>query len=89
MAVYGWSGAPLNVVEIEGVLYSLDHRRLAAAQIIGIDVPIKILDLSNPDVLRQFTNKSSGLRAGTQGLYIDVKKTGIRIHTDGTIEFID
>jgi hypothetical protein len=36
MGDYGWQGRPLNVVEIDGVLYSLDHRRLVAAKHLGL-----------------------------------------------------
>jgi hypothetical protein len=89
MADYGWKGDPIDVVEKDGILYTLDHRRLAAAKVIGIGVPVNILDLSVVSVAREFRRKSSGLRAGTRGLYIDILGTDIRIDMNGNITFID
>jgi hypothetical protein len=87
MGDYGWQGRPLNVVEIDGVLYSLDHRRLVAAKHLGLEVPVNVVDLADPKIAGEFARKSTGLRAGTQGLYIDVKGTNIRIDIDGNITF--
>jgi hypothetical protein len=38
----GWSHDPLRVIEIDGRLVSLDNRRLTAAKLLGIDVPVLI-----------------------------------------------
>ncbi|MEW5956352.1 MAG: PKD domain-containing protein [Chloroflexota bacterium] len=89
MADYGWQGPPLNVVEKDGLLYSLDHRRLIAAKHLGMDVPVNILDLADPRVFEEFQRKSSGIRGGTKGLYIDIKDAGIRIDMNGNIIFTD
>jgi RHS repeat-associated protein len=88
MADYGYRGPPINVVEKDGKLYSLDHRRLVAAQILGIDVPIVVQDLSNRRISQEYNAKSTGLSTGTEGEYIDVKGTGIRIYRDGSVRFL-
>ena len=47
----GWKGDPLRVYhDATGRLVSLDNRRLAAAKILGIDVPVEILDPNLPSV---------------------------------------
>jgi hypothetical protein len=38
----GWKRDPLRVLEVDGKLVSLDNRRLAAAKLLGIDVPVSI-----------------------------------------------
>jgi hypothetical protein len=85
LATDGFRGAPLNVVQIDGTYYSLDHRRLIAAKILNVEVPINILDLNDPKVMREFQRKRSGLELGTEGLYIDISGTSIRITVDGRI----
>jgi hypothetical protein len=57
-----------------------------AAQQLGIDVPVNVVDLSNPEVATELARKSTGLQAGTQGFYMDIRGTGIRIFIDGSIE---
>ncbi len=43
----GWRGGPLRVIEIDDHLVSLDNRRLAAAKLLDIEVPISRLSLDD------------------------------------------
>lgn len=42
MASNGWRGNPLRLIDYEGRIYSYDNRRLAAAKLADIDVPVVI-----------------------------------------------
>ena len=58
----GWKGDPLRVYhDATGRLVSLDNRRLAAAKIIGIDVPIELVDPTNNSILRIINKKRDGI----------------------------
>ena len=49
----GWKGDPLRVYrDATGRLVSLDNRRLTAAKILGIDVPIELVDPNSTEILR-------------------------------------
>lgn len=55
----GWRGSPLDVVRAgDGRLVSLDNRRLTAAKLLGVDVPIVI---RNPASVSQKILHRSGI----------------------------
>ncbi len=80
-----WTGRPINVVYRDGVAYSLDNRRLAASKLLDIRVPVRVESLNDPRVAREFAIKDTGLKQGTEGRYIDVLHTNLRINLDGSI----
>jgi hypothetical protein len=83
----GWKGDPLRLIEYEGKLYSYDNRRLAAAKLADIDVPVTILDPWD-GWMRHFSTNNFGesvevvtKRIARGGEYLD-----ITIFKNGTIE---
>ncbi len=79
IADYGWNGTPLNVIVKDGKIQSLDNRRLAAGKVLDIDVPVSIRNLNEKKWRKQFNRKKTGVDAGTGGLFIDIKGTGIPV----------
>jgi hypothetical protein len=64
------------------VLYSLDNRRLTAAKMLGIDVPVNRLDINDPGVLKEFNRKFT---TDTNGLSIVIRGPNIRVDASGNI----
>lgn len=51
-------GSPIQVVQHQGKLFSLDNRRLATFQHAGVgDIPVEIVSLKNPDVYKRFISR--------------------------------
>jgi hypothetical protein len=48
----GWKGDPLQVLEVDGKLVSLDNRRLTVAKMLGIDVPVIITKGTMDDLIK-------------------------------------
>jgi RHS repeat-associated protein len=53
---------PINIVEKNGTLFTLDNRRLVTFSAAGVDkIPVNRLDLKDPTVLREFIKKSRNM----------------------------
>ena len=51
---------PIKIVEIEGEVYALDHRRLVAARLAGVKVPYEKVSISR-NVLKEIRRKDDGM----------------------------
>ena len=74
-----WRGEPLRVVELEGKLVSLDNRRLAAAKLIGADVPIRRVSQEDPEIAKLIFQRD-GVRSS-----VLVRGTNLRIDVSGRV----
>ena len=52
---------PIRIVEKDGLIYSLDNRRLKAFQDAGLPIQYEKLDNIPVDELRKFTTKNEGV----------------------------
>lgn len=93
MALNGWKGNPLQVVKYRDALWSLDNRRLAAAKLADIDVPVELYESHlNPKINKKW---SAHFTTETFGLTIDVveryngPKLGIKLKMKGNLRFYD
>lgn len=58
----GWKGNPLRVYyDDAGRLVSLDNRRLTAAKIVGLDVPIEIVSRNDKTIANLIDKKRDGV----------------------------
>jgi hypothetical protein len=73
VASYGWNEPTLRVVERNGVFYSFDNRRLTAAKLAGIEVPVTRLDLNDPNVYKEFLRRNI---SNTNGLSLEIRRIG-------------
>jgi hypothetical protein len=78
---YGFRGA-IDVVEIEGIMYSLDNRRLTVSKMLDIEVPVNRLDINDPKVLARFNRVFT---TDTEGLSIKIRGSEIRMSANGEI----
>lgn len=90
MAINGWRGDPLRLVDFDGNLFSYDNRRLAAAKLADIDVPVTIYDPRHPDMdgwARHFTTKNLGtsVEVVTKPLSKSGEHLGITILKNGSV----
>jgi hypothetical protein len=76
------------VVEQDGALYSIDNRRLAAAKVADIQVPVVRVDLNDPYWFAKFDSHSSGIRRGTADAYIRLRGTDYIITMNGDIQIM-
>jgi hypothetical protein len=78
-------GNPLQVVNLDGKLFSIDNRRLAAFSQSGItDVPIEIVSLKNPAVSQRFWDRFDPIDG--EGLSITIATTKQRVETQQLLQ---
>ena len=95
MFLNGWKGDPLRVVRDGDLFWSIDNRRLAAAQLADIDVPVTLFDspLDLPsDLFKKFVDHNTTTTMGQMVEVVECRncpKLGIRIKIGGEIELYD
>jgi hypothetical protein len=58
---------PIRIVEKDGLIYTLDNRRLKAFQDAGIDIPFEKLDFIPENEMFKFTTRNNGLTVEMRG----------------------
>ncbi len=69
----------IRVVKLLDQVYSIDNRRLAAFKLLDMDVPVKFVDLSDPDILYTFVEHFT-TPVSVNGEYILVRGTDVVIN---------